>query len=57
MEKAPITLMTIDGIRFWMHDQSDHAIFIRRDPTAEYVSKADKAWDCLLKVQELEVSQ
>lgn len=54
MDKVPITPMSVEGLRFWMRDQSDHAIFIRNDLTAEHAEKAEKAWDFSLKFQELE---
>ena len=54
MNKVPITPMLVEGLRFWMRDQSDHAIFVRNDLTAEYAEKAEKARDFSLKFQELE---
>ena len=46
--------MTLESIRFWMRDQSNHAVFVRSDLMAEHVPKADKALDYSLKFQELE---
>jgi hypothetical protein len=39
----------IVDIDFWMRDQFDHSVFALSDLTAEHVSKADEAWDYLLK--------
>jgi hypothetical protein len=43
MDKIPITSMSIEGMRYWMRDQADHAIFVRDDLSANYVKSADEA--------------
>lgn len=46
--------MSMEGMRYWMCGQADHAIFVRDDLTDEHVKRADKAWDYSLKFRELE---
>lgn len=43
MGKAPITLMTVEGMHRRMSDYFDHAIFVvRKDLAAEHVPKIEK---------------
>lgn len=56
MEKAPIALITVEGMRFRLCDQAEHSLFVRSDLTVEYIPMIGKTWGYSLKFQKLEVS-
>lgn len=54
MKDVPITPMSYEGLRYWMRDQSDHALFVSTDLSSSYVSKGKQAREYSQKFQELE---
>lgn len=56
MGNVPITPLSYESLRYWMRDQSDHALFAATDLSSDYVSKGEQAHEYSRKFQELETA-
>lgn len=54
MTNVPITPMSMESLRYWMRDQSDHALFAATDLSSDNVTRGKQAHEFSSRFQELE---